>query len=286
MYKVIHLEQNTPEWLKFRQEKIGASDAPIILGVSPWKNTYQLWNEKVHGKENFESQAMKRGKDLEESARSCFEQYTNSLIKPQVVESIQNPWMIASLDGIDISGQFIVEIKCPGYKDHSLAKEGKIPEKYIPQLQHQLAVIGLKEGYYFSYDGQDGHIVPFERDESYIENLIEKESDFYHNHILPKVPPKMNEDEEIVITLEDFDKLSEEYIYIDDKIKELQILKEELRDELINIADNRNVKNSFLSIKKLNKKGVVDYKRLCAEAGINEDHYRKESSFYWKIDTI
>lgn len=42
----LNLLQNTQEWEKFRLQKIGASDAPIIMGVSPWKTPFQLWLEK------------------------------------------------------------------------------------------------------------------------------------------------------------------------------------------------------------------------------------------------
>jgi len=30
-----------------RKGFIGGSDAPIILGLSPWKSPYQLWLEKI-----------------------------------------------------------------------------------------------------------------------------------------------------------------------------------------------------------------------------------------------
>lgn len=286
MYRIINLEQNTPEWLKFRQEKIGASDAPIILGVSPWKTAYKLWEEKTYGFNSFETESMKRGKDLEESARTCFEKYTNSLVKPQVVESLEHPWMIASLDGIDIDGEFIVEIKCPNAKDHQLAKSGKIPDKYIPQLQHQLAVVGLKSGHYFSFDGQDGHIVPFERDEAMIAEILRKESEFYHDFLMKQVPPPRSEDSIIKIVDEEFDKYVENYIYLDDKIKELQMLREEVKEELIKKANNRDVKNDYISVKKVNRMGIVDYSRLCLEKNIDPEPYRKAGTSYWKIDTV
>jgi predicted phage-related endonuclease len=41
------MQQQTPEWLEFRKNKIGASDAPIIMETSPWKTPYQLWLEKL-----------------------------------------------------------------------------------------------------------------------------------------------------------------------------------------------------------------------------------------------
>ena len=43
------LVQQSEEWLEFRRSRIGASDAPIIMGVSPWKTHYKLWVEKIQG---------------------------------------------------------------------------------------------------------------------------------------------------------------------------------------------------------------------------------------------
>jgi putative phage-type endonuclease len=150
------LTQNTPEWLEFRRKKIGASDAPIILEVSPWKTPYQLWLEKTSGSLPPSTVRQKRGLELEELARQVFEKKTGMIMFPKVVLHPSLDWMMASLDGIDIDGQAIVEIKCPGQTDHDVAKTGKVPEKYIPQLQHQLAVTGVEIAYYFSFDGNDG----------------------------------------------------------------------------------------------------------------------------------
>ena len=40
-------KQNTPEWLEFRKNKIGASDIPIIMGLSPYSTPLQLWKRKL-----------------------------------------------------------------------------------------------------------------------------------------------------------------------------------------------------------------------------------------------
>jgi len=34
--KVVDLEQGTPQWLAWRRAGIGASEAPVIMGLSPW----------------------------------------------------------------------------------------------------------------------------------------------------------------------------------------------------------------------------------------------------------
>ena len=40
---IVDLQQNTPEWLEFRRLRIGASDAPVIMEVSPYTTPYTLW---------------------------------------------------------------------------------------------------------------------------------------------------------------------------------------------------------------------------------------------------
>lgn len=42
----IELDQRTDEWLMWRSQGIGASDAPVIMGVSPWSDPVSLWMEK------------------------------------------------------------------------------------------------------------------------------------------------------------------------------------------------------------------------------------------------
>src|SRR5581483_972237 len=36
-YTIVDLRQGTQEWLGWRNQGIGASDAPIIMGENPWK---------------------------------------------------------------------------------------------------------------------------------------------------------------------------------------------------------------------------------------------------------
>ena len=94
--------QQTPEWLELRRKKIGASDAPCIMGVSPWKTPYELWLEKLTGKEQSQTWAMKEGIRKEEEARTEFEKQTGIIVFPKVLISDKYDWMMASLDGIDI----------------------------------------------------------------------------------------------------------------------------------------------------------------------------------------
>jgi putative phage-type endonuclease len=164
------------------KRKIGSSDAPIIMGVSPWKSARQLLEEKVLRTKHAASASMQRGIDLEEKARTEFERLMGvSVFGDLPVQHPEIPWMTATLDGLDIDRTTMVEIKCPNPKgpDHKLALSGEVPEKYYPQCQHQLAVTGLEKMYYFSFDGNEGVIIKVDRDDEYIRHLIAEEKSFY-----------------------------------------------------------------------------------------------------------
>jgi len=180
--------QGTIEWLEFRQNKITATDASVIMGVNKWKTKLDLYYEKTSPvKYKAPNAYMQRGIDLEPLARELFTLKTDIQLEPVVVVSTKYPWMMASLDGGSPKGE-VLEIKCCGAKDHSSALAGKVPKHYYPQLQHQMAVCEISEMYYFSFDGIDGEIVIVSRDDEYIEKMIEQEKIFYDcmiNKILP-----------------------------------------------------------------------------------------------------
>jgi len=178
--RLLKLNQGTEEWHAFRRCHIGASDAPVIMGVNKYKSLEKLWNEKVNGIQEVENGYMARGKILENEALAYFENQMSSFWFPEVVLHEEYDWCSASLDGLEINHTAFVEIKCPGEKNHSLAKEGKVPEQYYPQIQHQFACTGLNTGFYFSYDGYEGCVVEVERNDKYIQEMLEREFEFWN----------------------------------------------------------------------------------------------------------
>ena len=173
-------KQNTPEWREWRNMKIGASDAPIIMGMSPWKNPVQLWKEKLGFiPEPPMTDKMQRGVDLEPAALEAFNAYTNASYEPLVMIHKQRPWMIASLDGWEPDSRQGVEIKCPGPRAHKQALEGTIHHYYVPQLQHQIEVANLDRIHYWSFDGEKGVHLVCERDQAYIDRIMMHEKWFY-----------------------------------------------------------------------------------------------------------
>jgi putative phage-type endonuclease len=176
----LDFEQSTEEWLAWRRGGIGASDAPVVMGLSPWQTEGELLRLKTGQRaERPANDAMQRGKRLEPVARLAYVNHTGIDVEPVCVQSRRHPWMRASLDGLSADGRHVVEIKCPGEKDHRLAASGSVPEKYYPQLQHILAVIGLEEIYYWSFRLDHTVRLKVERDEPFIAALTEKEVAFW-----------------------------------------------------------------------------------------------------------
>lgn len=276
------LIQNTPEWLTFRQKKIGASDAPIIMGVSPWKTPYQLWVEKTTGTTTPMSSHQKRGQELEETARQVFEKQMGSIMFPKVVLHPTFEWMMASLDGIDLEGKSIVEIKCPGNADHEIAKDGRIPEKYYPQLQHQLAVTGLDMAFYFSYDGEEGIIVEVYRDNDFIAELIDKEQEFW-KCLSTSSPPPMNDRDYLHREDEAWTEISQKWLNVHRQLELLEKEEKELRNQLVQMADAKNVTGGGVRLSRSIRKGNVQYNQIPELQNVDLEQYRKEPIEVWRL---
>lgn len=277
------LVQQTEEWLEVRKNKIGASDASVIMEVSPWKTPNQLWEEKVGIRENsFKNRAMKRGLEMEEKARLKFEEMTGIFVLPKVIFHPQINWMMASLDGIDLNQEHIVEIKCPGEIDHEIAKSEMIPEKYYPQLQHQLEVCEKDMLYYFSFDGKDGVIVEHYRNEKYIKNMVSKEKEFWEcvqNFTAPKLSEKdyQKKSDEIWCAA------SEKWLSINEQLSELEKQEKEFREILISMSGKQNTIGGGIKLLRFMRKGAIDYSKIPQLSGVDLEIFRKSPTECWKL---
>lgn len=281
------MEQRSAEWHAMRKQYIGASDASALLGVSPWKNAYDVWLEKC-GTETIEPSKnpwMQRGIDLEDEALRAFELETGYLMSPIVLVNPRHQFMMASLDGFEIEGKAAVEIKCPGKKDHESATQGVIPEKYVPQLQHQLAVTGLDKIYYMSYSPD--HETPIaiwevKRDNEYIDKLIEIEEKFFYQHMMTGISPEKPDKTKIMDSLR-WRSSAEEYLNVTQKIKELERYQESLKQRLIDEAGSENARGNGLTLTKIEKKGNIMYQNIPMLKTMNLEEFRKPSTTYWQV---
>src|SRR5688572_26265226 len=143
MSAILKLVQGTPEWLEHRRQYRNASETPAVMGVSPWVTPYQLWLERTGRAQPKVNAAMIRGAELEAAARAAYERLTGNFVEPLVMVDGEYS---ASLDGITLDGQTVLEVKAPFQGRSSQAWQcataGEVPEPYFYQLQHQLMVAG------------------------------------------------------------------------------------------------------------------------------------------------
>lgn len=280
--KIINISQNTPEWKEFRKMKIGSSMASAIMDMNPWQSPLQLWESIINGEEKIPNASMIRGSQLESSARDWVNRTMNSTFKPIVCQYDEYAWLIASLDGWN--GKQVLEIKCPGSKDHVVALGGKIPEHYKPQLQHQLMVTDAQSGYYCSFDGTEGMMIPFERDESFIETLLDAEVAFYES-LIQFIPPEPTERDIVEIQDPILIHKATNYAKILEQIELLEGDLELLKKDLIKGAGSPRAKIANLKLTKVVRKGAVNYEAIPQLQGVNLDAYRKKPVESWRITT-
>jgi len=283
--KLIDIEQNTPEWHEYRKTRIGASIAPVIMGVSPYQTPYQLWEEFLGYRERPESNpAMQRGTILEPKVRGLYEEKYSIAMFPQLVEHDDLPWMCASLDGLSVDNAHAIEIKCGSQSDHeTVACEGKIPYKYYPQLQHQLAITNHAGMHFVSFYENEINIAYVARDDEYISRMIEKEREFL-DCVLTFTPPPLSE-KDYVSKEEDKDWLeySTQWGILQAQKKFIEKQEKELKEAIVKSSDGRNCKGFGLTSLKIVRKGNVDYTAIPELKTIDLEQYRKAPSEYWKI---
>lgn len=274
----VELEQGSQKWLDFRRERITATDACVIMG-SPWKTKLQLYKEKKDP--NFismKNEKMQRGIDLEPLARDLFCARTGHKMVPRVAVK---DWAMASLDGINDWNE-VLEIKCPGPTQHQIALQGRVPDYYYPQLQHQMWVADGQLCYFFSFDGVDGVAVEVKRNEEYIEKMIEEEFKFYMC-LKESIPPEPSEKDYVQRNDLLWKQCASKWNLVNSAIKHLQEEQEELRNQLIALSGQSNTKGAGISLCQVTRKGVVDYSKISELKSVDLEPYRKPPTSSWRI---
>ena len=89
------------EWLKYRKGGIGGSDAGAICGLNPYRTAIQVYNDKRTDEiEEFDNEAMREGRDLEEYVARRFMETTGKKVRRAnaMFYDEENPFMLADVD--------------------------------------------------------------------------------------------------------------------------------------------------------------------------------------------
>lgn len=292
------IQEKEPEkWVQLRTTGIGGSDAGAIMGLNKYASPLTVYMQKK-GIEGFNGNASTEwGHILEDPIRQKTKEELgiDIVTVPGMYTSIEYPFMNANIDGIchaehqvTIGGETVEgigghEIKTSTNGDDF--KDDEIPDSYYCQVQHYMAVTGLKWFILtvFILNTKKGkhYIIPRNDDFIYTK-LIPAEKNFWENYVLiDKIPEPIGlESENLYIKNLKFD--SE--ITLDSESQSLIAKKIEIDKQIKTLEKESNLLKSQILIKLSQLSiGFENADRIIAKGGNYKLYYNTQ--FRKSIDT-
>lgn len=229
-------------WLAERRTGIGSSDAAAIAGLSGWRTPWEVYLDKTGQLPDVEPTPEQRwGLRHEPTIAAAYEEQQGvSLAKPYLMRHPKYPWMLATVDRITDAGR-IVELKTANphaAKDWGEPWTDQVPEQYLIQVQHQMAVVDADAADIAVLVGlSDFRVYTVRRCDQLIFDLIHLEQEFWAQ-VEARKPP--TPDWSKVRTRDILRKLKpnrSEVLHIDDAQALLEV-----DDFLVNLAKEKEAK--------------------------------------------
>lgn len=185
--KIISSIQNTDDWYKLRNTRLGASDANIIMGLSKFKTPLELWKQKTGEPEKGNKEPnfiQAKGHRLEEKCRPIAEMVFDTEFPSMVALSSTHEFLMASLDGYSAQKNWNWENKFVGKEDFEKVSKGIMLEHYKPQIQQQLMITGAEKCVLFVIrDNKESKNPNFPYEYCYM--FVEPDREYMVNELLP-----------------------------------------------------------------------------------------------------
>ena len=150
------------QWLAYRENRLGASDAGPAFGWSPFMSKAKLYYTKIGELEFEPTDSMELGHFAEPFIAKKFEEATGKIVVDPGDYRIWNhpeyEWLFATPDrlGIDDQGPFLLELKATNAFMAREFEDGEAPNMYRIQLQIQMACTGIHRGYIYAMGDNAG----------------------------------------------------------------------------------------------------------------------------------
>lgn len=195
------MTQLTPAELEVRRTGIGSSDVAALCGESQWAGPHAIWLDKLGLLESEDSEPAKWGRMMEPLVAQRYTEETGVRLRKGSI-AMRHPehtWALASPDFLREDNGRIVECKCAfrTAAQWSLDEDGA-PPGYILQGQWQCGVIGA-DGFdlaVFLAPFATFRIYRFDFDQDLFAYCLKIAGDFWHNHVLTKIPPPADDSDE------------------------------------------------------------------------------------------
>lgn len=195
--EVLPLGANRADWLAIRRTGIGSSDVSALVGLSEYRGPRDVFDDKTGAipllaTADAPSEAARWGTLLEPVVREEFA--TRAGLSIRLVgthRSRQWPWMMANVDGLTSDGGVYEGKTCSEWASDEWDGD-QVPDHAELQVQHGMAVTGLRHAWIAGLIGGQRLVYRrVERDDELIAMLVERERQFWHDHVLTGTPPPL-----------------------------------------------------------------------------------------------
>lgn len=277
---IVDYDQNTDEWKHWRNQGIGASDIPIIMGTNPYTTPYQLWEKKCgFVKDDYTNRAIQHGNSHESIAREWLNSHLNLYFKPQCLEDEEHPEFRASLDGYDESQDTLVEIKCP--LNFSVIQNARIthsvPSYWLDQVIWQIMIRKPTKALLavWDYENQGCILIEVMASQSRILEMRQKALEFWKLVKLGK-PPAMTNTDYVEIEDDSLHELLLQYEDCNKKEKTYKDLKTSLKTQIVDYGDDGSFTCKGFKITRNPPRKTYDVQKM-AQDGIDIEKYVKKT---------
>jgi len=268
----VDLEQGTEEWLEWRRDKAMASETAAIMGVSPYQSAEKIRKLKRGIDNTYVTSAMQYGTDEEPKAREAYEA---AIGEPFVPACFEFDDFGASVDGIDMSGDTLLEIKCPvkgreSDRWRTVEDDGIEQHDYI-QVQHQMMVTGARETHFLVWDGEE-----------YVVTVVKANPDFWKKieQAWKEFWPTVQERDD-----EEWREAAERYRLAKEVADKANAELDDAKKALIDITGGRYSSGHGVEVLKVERKGSIDWKKVQKEhlPDVDLEPYRKKGSEFYQV---
>lgn len=260
--KVVNVaEISRDEWLAYRRQGIGGSDAAVTVGLNSYKSLLTLYYDKKGMlPEVTDNEQMRQGRDLEQYVADRWMEKAGKKCRKDnfMYRSSEYPFMLADIDRDVIGESAGLECKTTSVYNKSDFDSGEIPLPYYVQCMHYMAVKGYDRMYLAVLVLNKGfYDFVIERNDEEIQSLIQAEKSFWEEHILKNIPPDADGSEstsDTLLKLYPYDKpgqdtLSfpeeqirlERYLFLNQKIKQMQEEQRQIKNTLMQKMGNNSI---------------------------------------------
>ncbi|WP_341649976.1 YqaJ viral recombinase family protein [Thauera humireducens] len=161
--KVIQAQQGSSEWLSIRARTLNASEAPAMMGVSPYMTRSELLREKKLGmpREHDAATLARFAAGLEAEAAACAIVERDIVCEElyPIVATDDAGRLLASSDGATMVGDVGFEHKLWNEELAASVRDGVVPESHRWQLDQQIHIFGFEKVLFVVSDGTPDRFV-------------------------------------------------------------------------------------------------------------------------------